>query len=138
LRFLLDTNILSELQRSEGHPAIRSFISSVDEQDLFISVITLGELAFGISRLHPSRRRSELEQWFDRARSEFSERILSIDYEIARIWGDITAQAARTGHTLHVADGLIAATAINHHLTVVTRNAGDFRTVTEVIDPCVK
>ncbi len=132
MKLLIDTNVLSEVQRPKGNPAVRKRLAQANSDDLFISVITIGEIAHGIARLKSSRRRRELEQWFLQTEKYFTDRILPIDQDVAQIWGELTAKAARKGCTLSTADGLIAATAIQHGLHLMTRNVADFKT-TEVM-----
>jgi predicted nucleic acid-binding protein len=126
VKFLLDTNVVSELRLDRCHPGVRARLDATHEGDLCISVITVGELAFGIARLEQGRRRQELEHWLEKTEFLFSDRLLGIDQSIGRLSGNLTAQAAARGRTLHTADGLIAATALRHGLHVMTRNVTDF------------
>lgn len=135
----MDTNILSEARRPQAHPAIREALAGIDENDLFVSVITIGEIAHGVAKLGPSNRRYELEAWLGQIRQHFSDRVLPVDEATARLWGEVTAASAKAGRTLHTADGLIAATALHHGLRLLTRNKADFeQTGVLVIDPLDK
>ena len=96
------------------------------DQDLFISVITLGELAKGIALLDPGRRQHELSTWLLGLEQQFSDRILDITSDVVRIWGELTAASQRSGRVVPATDGLIAATALHHGLSVMTRNIDDF------------
>ena len=96
-------------------------------QDLFMSVITLGELTRGVARLPSGKKKKVLGGWVLMLEQDYGERILPVDAETARIWGEVTAAAQERGTTIGAADGLIAATGIRHGLHVMTRNAGDFR-----------
>ena len=127
MKVLLDTNVLSEARRPAGNPLVRERLAAMSEEDQFISAISIGEIAFGIARLKPGKRRRELEGWLGQAEQHFAEHILPIDRDIARLWGDLTARTASRGRTLHVADGLIAATALHHGLRLMTRNLADFQ-----------
>jgi toxin FitB len=124
--FLIDTNVISELVKRRPNKGVTAWISSVDEELLFLSVLTLGEIRKGIHSLPANTRRSSLEAWVDRDLNlRFSGRILPVDAAVADRWGRISADAARKGHVLPVVDGLLAATALHHNLTVVTRNTSD-------------
>jgi predicted nucleic acid-binding protein len=126
LKVLLDTNVLSEIRRPEGNPLVRERVAAMDEGDQYLSVISLGEIAAGTARLGPGKRRRSLEDWLETAERFFADRLLPIDRDIARLWGELTVSVAKTGRTLHVADGLIAATAVRHGLRLMTRNVRDF------------
>jgi len=122
--FLLDTNIISELVKSKPEPKVVEWIEATDEELLFLSVLTLGEIRKGIASLKDPARQVKLEAWAVGALPvRFANRILSIDTSISERWGVLTAQAKATiNHTLPVIDGLLAATAQHHNLTFVTRN----------------
>jgi predicted nucleic acid-binding protein len=123
--FLLDTNVVSELVRRAPDPNVTSWISSTDENLLYLSVLTLGEIRKGASLVRDSGRRVTLETWLDSHLSlRFARRILGIDRAVADRWGRIAASAVAQG-PLAVIDGLLAATAIHHNLTFVTRNVKD-------------
>lgn len=125
--FLLDTNIPSELIRSRPESKVADWFYAQDEATLFISVVTIGELRRGFSLLPLSARRTRLEQWFESDLiPQFSDRILPVTYFIAEKWGDLDAQRQKAGTPLNTADGMIAATALVHELTVVTRNTRDY------------
>lgn len=136
MKYLIDTNVLSEARRPGGHSRVRELLLSLDDRDLYLSVITIGEIVNGIDRLAPGEKRETLTLWLAQLEPNFADRILPIDLSIARRWGELTAQASLHGHTLHPADGLIAATALEHGLTILTRNKSDFdRTGARVLDP---
>jgi predicted nucleic acid-binding protein len=126
LKFLLDTNVLSEARRPDGNPSVRARLAGTPPEDKFVSVITIGELVSGVSRLNPGKRRRELEEWIEQAERQFPSRLLPVTRDVAHLWGDLTARTAKAGRPLSVADGLIAATAIHHGLRLMTRNVGDF------------
>ena len=137
MSFLLDTNVVSEWVKPRPEPGVVRWLADVDEDRVFISVVTLGELRQGIERLPPGRRRSRLDGWLRHELPlRFEARVLPIDAAIADAWGTIVAGRDRTGHPIGSMDALIAATAEVHALTLVTRNAADFRSsVTLVFDP---
>jgi toxin FitB len=125
--FLLDTNIVSELVRPKPEPKLVEWIEATNEELLFLSVLTLGEIRRGIASIKDPARQVKLEAWVVGALPvRFANRILSIDKSIAERWGVLTAQAkAKMNHNLPVIDGLLAATAQHHNLTFVTRNTTD-------------
>jgi len=124
--FLLDTNVISEVTRPRPDGSVAHWLEATDESALYLSVLTLGEVRNGIERLRLSRRRGRLESWLQvDLRARFLGRILPIDDQIADRWGAITALAADRGKPLPVVDGLLAATALHHNLTLVTRNGAD-------------
>jgi predicted nucleic acid-binding protein len=125
--FLLDTNIISELVKPKPEPKVVEWIETTDEELLFLSVLTLGEIRKGIGLLKDPARQVKLEAWVVGALPvRFADRILSIDKSIAERWGVLSAQAKATmNHNLPVIDGLLAATAQHHNLTLVTRNIDD-------------
>jgi toxin FitB len=125
--FLLDTNCISELIRSNPEPRLMDWMRSADESLLYLSVLTLGEIRKGAAILPQSKRRTHLESWleFD-LQVRFSGRILAIDNPVADRWGWLTAESERKGRPLAAIDGLLAATALQHSLTIVSRNVTDF------------
>ena len=126
MRYILDTCAISELVRPTPSPAVADWIRNQQEEHLFLSVLTLGELRKGIERLADGQRRRKLENWLDRdLRLRFTGRWLPIYEEVAERWGLVTAQAAARGAVLPSLDGLIAATALVHGMTVITRNTAD-------------
>ena len=126
MRVLLDTCVLSELDREGGSDNVRQAVSELPEGATFISAVSVGEIAKGIALLDVSARQRRLLSWLNGLETDFAESILPVNTEIARTWGEITARAQRQGRAVHTADGLIAATALCHGLYVMTRNTSDF------------
>ena len=125
--FLLDTNCVSELVRIKPHPRVLEWMEAAEETLLHLSVLTLGEIRKGLAALPQGKRRTRLEAWLEvDLRSRFSGRILPVDAAVADRWGLLAAQARRKGATLPIIDGLLAATALHHNLTMVSRNVCDF------------
>lgn len=123
--FLLDTNVISELVKPRPEPSVTAWIEATDERLLHLSVLTLGEIRRGVAALLQTRRRAALEAWLETDLStRFHGRILAIDSTVADRWGLLTAQAQKKGIVLPVIDGLLAATALQHNLTFVTRDTG--------------
>ncbi len=135
--FLLDTNIISELVNPRPEPRVTAWVETAEEDLLFFSVLTLGEIRKGIALLPRRSRKSELEAWVTtRLRPRFEGRILPADEPVAERWGQIAAAAGRNRWGLPVIDGLLAATALHHDLTLVTRKSKDVaRTGASVFNP---
>jgi toxin FitB len=134
--FLLDTNVVSEWTRPNPDPGVIEWLAEVDEDRVFISVITLAELRRGVERLAPGKRRTQLDEWLrDELPLRFEGRILSVDAAVADTCGAVVAHRDAIGRPIHAMDALIAATARAHRLTVVTRNIDDFQPSVEAINP---
>jgi toxin FitB len=126
-RYLVDTNVPSELTREHPDARVSAFTKNAGEETLFLSVMTLGEICKGIALLPPSQKRSDLQNWLDiDVRFWFAGRILPVTEAIAERWGHMAASARKQGVILAVVDGVIAATALEHDLTLVTRNVKDY------------
>ena len=124
--FLLDTNVISELVKPRPEPKVTRWIDGTDESLLCLSVLTLGEIRKGIVSVPDASRRVSLEAWLDHELAlRFAGRILVIDQAVADRWGRIAAKALAAKSALPVIDGLLAATAMQHNLTLVTRNTQD-------------
>jgi len=126
VRVLLDTCVLSELRNPRAHPGVRQAVGALNDEELFVSVISIGEILKGISLLRESSRRRALENWLKTLERDYADHLLSIDLETSRLWGELTAAAQKAGRVVHATDGLIAATALRHGLHVMTRNTADF------------
>ena len=126
MRVLLDTCVISEIRHPNGAASVKTAVAGLLEEDTFPSAITIGEVASGLGRMVPGRRRRELVSWLDGLERTFEDRILAVDCAVARLWGELDAMARGTGRSVGVSDGLIAATARHHGLYVMTRNVTDF------------
>jgi toxin FitB len=125
--YLLDTNIPSEFSRDRPDPRVVAWLKAQPVTALFLSAVTIGEIRKGLVVLPAGRRRSELETWFHSdLLTWFRNRILPVTHAVADRWGVLDGQCQLKGTPLNTADGMIAATAIEHDLTVVTRNVKDF------------
>ncbi len=124
---LLDTNIPSELTNRVPEARVRDWVDAQDNAALCFSVISVGEFRRGFTLLSKGRQRTRLEQWFEGYLLPlFEDRILPVTQNIGDRWGVLDAECRRQGRSLNTADGLIAATALEHDLTVATRNVKDF------------
>jgi predicted nucleic acid-binding protein len=126
VRLLLDTCLLAELRLTEGSPRVKAFVAAMPSNALFLSVITMGEVAKGIALLADGRKKQALETWQVDLSRQFEERILPVDQETAELWGELTAAGKKKGFVIPTEDGLIAATALRHGLHVATRNTPHF------------
>ncbi len=137
MNFLLDTNVVSEWTKPRPDAGVVDWLAQIDEDTVFLSVVTFAELRHGIERLPASKRRKQLDEWL---RGElplrFEQRILQVDGAVADEWGRLVARHDALGRPIHAMDALIAATAQVHTLTLVTRNAADFEaSVKSVVNP---
>jgi predicted nucleic acid-binding protein len=128
VNYLLDTCFVSELVKPSPNQGAVDWLENQAEERLYLSVITLGELQAGVSKLADSPRKALLLRWLnDDLTQRFTGRLLPVGSEAALVWGIKRGEAAAGGQTLPLADSLIAATAIAHGMTVVTRNTGDLQ-----------
>ncbi len=124
MSYLLDTNALSELVRPKPNALVLSWFSSVPDESLYISALTIGEIRKGVEGVPEARRKEKLRVWLEHELPEwFGKRVLSIDGDVAERWGRLQAQAKRPVPAI---DSLLAATALHHELRMVTRNEKDF------------
>jgi predicted nucleic acid-binding protein len=127
LSYLLDTSAVSELVKAKPDAVFVQWIGELDEELLFLSVLTIGELEKGIAKVADSRRRRSLQSWVQNDLAQrFTERILPVDLRVARRWGTLAGGSARSGQPLPVIDSLICATCLVHGLAAITRNRADF------------
>ena len=139
MNFLVDTCVISELGKKEPNPNVVSWIRSCPEEKLFLSSLTFGELQKGVSKLGPSNKKNELQYWINiKLLNRFTGRIIPIDSTVAQKWGQLQAKAEQMGNPMPALDGLIAATALTHNLTVLTRNVQDMTSSgAEIVNPWV-
>jgi predicted nucleic acid-binding protein len=126
--WLLDTNVLSELRRPKPDKNVVNFVASKPLDLLFVSVITFAEIRFGIERITDVGRRAELNDWLaHKVRPMFEQRVLAVSEDIMFKWRLLVEDGRKAGHTYSQPDLIIAATALHHGLTVVSRDTSDFR-----------
>ncbi len=137
MNFLLDTNVVSEWIKPRPDAGVVSWTANVDEDRVFLSVVTLAELRYGIERLAPGNRRRRLDEWLrQELPARFEDRVLPVDAEIAGRWGALVASREARGRPIGAIDAFIAATAEAHALTLVTRNTADFAgSVASMVNP---
>ena len=127
MKFLLDTNVISELARLDPSQAVISWLDRISEDLLYISVVTLAELHHGVEKLPTGAKRSRLHIWLSEALPDrFEGRILPVDARVAQHWGVVVAQCENRRHAMETMDALLAATALIHKLTLATRNTRHF------------
>ena len=139
MKFLLDTMVVPEWVKARPFPGVVSWLANADEDCVFVSVVTLAELRYGIERMSAGARRKRLDGWL---RAElplrFDGRILTIDRVVADAWGEMVARREAVGRRMSVMDAFIAATAKAYGMTLVTRNTSDFEpSLADLINPWV-
>ncbi|MBL8818604.1 MAG: type II toxin-antitoxin system VapC family toxin [Planctomyces sp.] len=124
MKFLVDANVLSEVTRPEPCPAVVKWLRKY-ERDLTVTPIVLGEIEYGIGLTASSRKRKELELWFAKGLQRL--RVVDLDAGTASVWAALLVRLKKKGQAMPVKDSLIAASALQHQLTIVTRNISDFK-----------
>jgi toxin FitB len=134
MSFLLDTNVVSESTKLHPNAGLMTWLDGVDENSVFLSVITLTELRYGVERLAPGRRRRQLDRWLEHELPQrFESRILPVDALVADACGRLVARTESLGRPIEARDAFVAATAQVHRLTLVTRNRSHFETTVKSI-----
>ena len=123
--YLVDANVLCESSKARPEPAVLQWLSAHDAE-LRVSVLSLGEMLKGIHLLDQGNRRHEIELWYRRIERWSANRLLSLDAPVMTTWGRFYAKHQRAGRKLPLMDSLLAATALQHQLTIATRNTADF------------
>lgn len=137
MKYLLDTCVLSELATKQSNPKVVEFVDSLDPDDVYLSVITIGEITKGIEKLPKSKRKQELETWLkEDLLIRFEGKIVSLDVDVLVAWGILTGRLEASGRILPAIDSLIAATVLSHEFKLITRNVDDFTGADiEIINP---
>jgi predicted nucleic acid-binding protein len=135
--FLIDTCAISEFTKESPNLGLVSWLARIDSTVVYLSAITIGELRYGMSLVSNQKKRSALERWLRAdVLAEFNHRILAFDSDVAERWGRLRADARKNGTPVPVIDAMIAATAVQHNLAVVSRNESDFeRMGVDVVNP---
>ena len=124
MKYIVDANLLSEATKPDPAPQVLEWLR-LNEQNLAVTPVVLGELEYGVLLLPSSRRKKQLELWFEKIRS--TAHCLDFDSKVASSWAHLLAHLKSKGHAMPIKDSLIAASAIAHNLTVATRNTRDFK-----------
>ena len=125
--WLLDTNVVSELRRPRPEPRVVAFVAAQPLDRLFLSVVTLAEIRFGIERVADAGHRADLNDWLNlKVRPMFERRVLPVSEDVMLKWRLLVEQGRKSGHTFSQPDLIIGATALHHGLTVVSRDAADY------------
>lgn len=125
--WLLDTNVLSELRRKKPDRKVVAFVAAQPMERLYVSTVTLAEIRFGIELLPDAQLRAQLNEWLThRVRPMFAERVLPVSEDVLFKWRMMVEEGRKTGHTFSQPDLFIAATALHHGLTIVSRDVGDY------------
>ena len=126
MRYLIDTCVFSEYTKLRRNTAVTDWVDAQEQESVFISVLTVGEIEKGIVRMPPSRRKTALAVFLEDLIRRFDDHVLGVTIPTVRLWGRTLADLENRGCVLPVIDSLIAATALEHDLTIVTRNVADF------------
>jgi len=124
MKYLVDANVLSEVTRPEPQVAVVQWLRK-HERDIVVTPIVLGEIEYGIGLTTSIRKRKELERWFAEGMRRL--RVIDLDTDTASIWAALLVRLRKQGKAMPVKDSLIAASALQHQLTIVTRNVSDFQ-----------
>lgn len=140
MKYLLDTNIISEFISKNPNQKVLDYVNSLDENDIYLSVITIGEIRFGIQKLdreHQAKKISLLSTWLNNELMQrFDGRIVDIDKETMLQWGEINAKLQKIGRPMPIMDSLIASSCLAKKMVLITRNTKDFYSFEmEMINP---
>lgn len=140
MKYLLDTNIISEFISKKPNPNVIEFIESLDEKDIFLSVITLGEIKFGIQKVKIVEKRERLSAWLNHdLLDRFENRIVDITLDVMLNWGEMNEFLRKTGKPMPIMDSLIASTCLTYDFILITRNEKDFEFCNlNIINPFTK
>ena len=133
MKYLLDTCVLSELIKAEPNPAVLAWVNGRADTELFTAAMVLAELHRGVTKLPASRRKQDLTDWLERLQKAFDTRVLPFTLQTAEHWAAMCARAESVGKTIAAFDSIIAASAVENGLALVTRNVQDFAAASVVI-----
>ncbi len=137
MKYLLDTNVISELIGKSPNQNVVSFLERLNEDDLCLSVITIGEIKFGIEKLQDGTKKEKLLDWlYNDLFTRFEHKIIDVDIDTMLKWGYINSKLQKIGRPIPIMDALIASTVLSKNLTLLTRNEKDFKDLDiEMINP---
>jgi len=136
LKYLIDTCVISELRKPEPNNSVVKFLRSIDESEIYLSSMTLGEVHRGIQKLPQSKKRTELLLWVGSIEQQFEDKILSFNKEVSIFWGQLMARLESEGNRMSAFDSIICATSLYNNCCIITRNVKDFeKSGIEIINP---
>lgn len=137
MKYLLDTSVISELISSQPNPNVVEFVDSLDQEDIYLSTITVGEVAKAIQKQSDPTRKQSLQKWlYQDLLVRFDGRIIPLDANVMIRWGQLTAKVESIGVEFPAVDGMIAAIVLTHEMVLVTMYENDFKdTEIEVVNP---
>lgn len=127
MKFLLDTNVISEPKQKKPNKKVLEWLDAQDESKLYLSVLTVGEIRKGIGRLESGKKKAELEEWLEKLRNRFARRLLPLSEKTFLVWGKMCGEFENKGIVRSALDSLLEATAVEHDLIFVTRNVKNFQ-----------
>ncbi|MDP2904013.1 MAG: type II toxin-antitoxin system VapC family toxin [Methylovulum sp.] len=126
MKYLLDTCAISELTKPQANSGVIEWLKNTNAEDLYLSVINIGEIKKGINKLPASKKKQDLLFWLETLLEDYQSRILTVDLIVMENWSLLVANAEKKGQSIASMDSMIGAIAYTHHLTLVTRNERDF------------
>ena len=126
MKYLLDTCAISEITKTQANSGVIEWLKSTNSEDLYLSVINIGEIKKGINKLPASKKKQDLLFWLETLLEDYQSRILTVDLSVMENWSLLVTNAEKKGQPIASMDSIIAAIAYTHHLTLVTRNERDF------------
>jgi len=127
MKFLLDTNVISEAKQKKPNEKVLEWLDAQDESKIYLSVLSVGEIRKGIGRLESGKKKAELEEWLEKLRNRFARRLLPLSEKTFLVWGKMCGEFENKGIVRSALDSLLEATALEHDLILVTRNVKNFQ-----------
>jgi len=127
MKFLLDTNVISEAKQKKPNKQVLEWLDAQDESKIYFSVLSVGEIRKGIARLESGKKKAELEEWLEKLRNRFARRLLPLSEKTFLVWGKMCGEFENKGIVRSALDSLLEATALEHDLIFVSRNVKNFQ-----------